>query len=203
MKLSGQVVEADTGYAIPNAEIRAWTVKGEGRWPQQTTKTDDDGRFKFDTLADATYTLYVGGSTFADTRHKTEFKAGQAAPLKLEVTLDPGSSLRPKVPPTPSQTNQNTGFRTTTNAQLFIQSDDSSMDPATGLVTLNGNVVIQSGDQILKADSAVYDTRAQKILSQNGQAALEPKTNFPSIPIVRVGTNSIPTASQETESKWP
>ncbi|MGN6642731.1 MAG: carboxypeptidase regulatory-like domain-containing protein, partial [Verrucomicrobiota bacterium] len=95
LKLTGQVIEAETGNVIPNAELRAWSHDPSGRIPQQTTRTDTEGRFEFDTLSDATYQIFVEGANYADTRRAQEFIPGKSGPLKLEMKLYPGSRLVP------------------------------------------------------------------------------------------------------------
>jgi len=95
LKISGQVVEAGTGNVIPDAEVRAWTM--DSQLPAQTTLTDADGRFEFNTLGNATYHLFVSGANFQpDT--SDEFAAGRTN-LLLKVTPYPGSRLQPKAPP--------------------------------------------------------------------------------------------------------
>ena len=95
-RIAGRIVEAATGYVIPNAEIRAWVADGSTQWPAQTTHTDADGRFEFTTLADTTYRIYVNGANFG-MNFNSEFKAGQTNVL-LKVTPYSGSELKPKVP---------------------------------------------------------------------------------------------------------
>ena len=95
-RVAGRIVEAATGYVIPNAEVRAWVADGSTQWPAQTTHADGDGRFEFTTLADATYQVYVDGANYAG-NFDAKFKAGQTN-LLLKVTPYPGSELKPKVP---------------------------------------------------------------------------------------------------------
>ncbi len=92
--LAGQVVEAGTGYVIPDAEVRAWT--DDGKLPSQTARTDGDGRFEFNTLGDKSYHVYVDGANFA-ANAKNEFETGQTN-LLLKVTLYQGSQLASKAP---------------------------------------------------------------------------------------------------------
>jgi hypothetical protein len=103
--LAGQVIEAGTGYVIPDAEIRAWT--DDEKLPSQTTRTDDNGCFEFNTLGDKTYHAYVDGANFTENANH-EFKTGQTN-LLLKVTLYQGSQLVSKAPA--NETNfQNSGM---------------------------------------------------------------------------------------------
>lgn len=107
-RIAGQVVEAATGYVIPNAEIRAWVADGSTQWPAQTVHTDGDGRFEFTTLANATYRVFVDGANFG-MNFNSEFKAGQTN-LLLKVTPYPGSELKPKAPAAATDATNSTGL---------------------------------------------------------------------------------------------
>ena len=90
--LTGRVVEAATGDAIPNASVNAWVMDGDERWPQVTTRTDAGGHFEFNTLGDATYTVTVSGAD-NDWNHPTTFRAGVVTHLLLKVKPEPGGGL--------------------------------------------------------------------------------------------------------------
>ena len=86
LKLTGRVVNAATGRAIPNAEVQA--VAPGGPWAPVTSRTDADGNYEFNTLGEATYQIYVSGANFIhhgnanfgmikDTQYQEkEFRAG-------------------------------------------------------------------------------------------------------------------------------
>ena len=92
--LAGRVVEAGTGYAIPNAEVRAWVL--DGKLPMLTTQTDADGRFEFTTLGNGDYTLYVADGQLLS--NKT-FRADGDTNVVLPVKLYAWSKVKPKAPP--------------------------------------------------------------------------------------------------------
>ena len=95
VRLTGRIVEAATGYVIPNAEMRAYT--DNARWPSVTTRSDADGNYEFNTLADATYRIWVDGADFSMIYDKT-FRAGVVTNLLLKVTPYPGSNLEVRRP---------------------------------------------------------------------------------------------------------
>lgn len=96
LKLSGQVVDVETGLAVANARLSVSALEGVGNLPMQYTQTDAEGRFEFNTLGDATYYLYVVGAEMRKPR-EPRFKAGQGEALRIEVRVPPGSPLAPKV----------------------------------------------------------------------------------------------------------
>ena len=49
-------MQAGTGYAIPDVEVRAFDSE-HYMLPSVTTRTDADGRFEFNTLGNGRYTL--------------------------------------------------------------------------------------------------------------------------------------------------
>jgi beta-lactamase regulating signal transducer with metallopeptidase domain/type II secretory pathway component GspD/PulD (secretin) len=92
-KLAGRVVEAGTGYALTNTEVRAWVV--ESQLPQQTTRTDADGHFEFTTLGDGNYTFFCGeGQVLTDKK----FRADGRTNVVISVKLYEWSKVKPKVP---------------------------------------------------------------------------------------------------------
>jgi beta-lactamase regulating signal transducer with metallopeptidase domain len=91
--LGGRVIEAGTGLAIPGAEVRAWVAPGAQ--PQQTTHTDADGRFEFDTLGAGAYTLFIeDGQQFSN----PTYEADGSTNLVVKVKLYPWSKVKPKAP---------------------------------------------------------------------------------------------------------
>jgi type II secretory pathway component GspD/PulD (secretin)/tetratricopeptide (TPR) repeat protein len=96
--LAGRVVQAGTGYAVPNAELRAQDFD-HNKLPGQTTRTDADGRFEFTTLGDANYTLYVSDGQLSSDK---KFRADGNINVTLAVKLYGWSKLKPKPPVTPT-----------------------------------------------------------------------------------------------------
>jgi len=92
--LGGRVVQAGTGYAIPDAEVRALDYDLE-KMPMLTTRTDANGRFQFASLGDVKYTLYVNGAQLVSNK---EFRANGNTNLLLSVQINEGSPLKPKAP---------------------------------------------------------------------------------------------------------
>jgi beta-lactamase regulating signal transducer with metallopeptidase domain len=92
--LAGRVVEAGTGYAIPDAEVRALDYDS-GKLPMVTTRTDDAGRFAFDTLGDVNYSLFVADT---EARSDTKYRADGSTNVVLPVKLYEWSRLKP-IPP--------------------------------------------------------------------------------------------------------
>jgi YD repeat-containing protein len=94
--LAGRVVQAGTGYAIPNAEVRTWNYDDTKlKLPVVTTRTDADGRFEFTTLADESYTFFVEeGQLLTDKK----FRADGNTNLVLPVKLYEWSKVKPKAP---------------------------------------------------------------------------------------------------------
>ena len=81
--LGGRVVEADTGCAIPDTEVRALDFD-RNNLPMVTTRTDANGRFAFNTLGDANYTLYVeDGQLLSDKKFRADGNTNVVLPVKL------------------------------------------------------------------------------------------------------------------------
>jgi hypothetical protein len=57
LKLSGRAAHGGSGRAIVDAEIRA--LPENGQLPTETTRTDEQGRFEFSTLADGGYRIII------------------------------------------------------------------------------------------------------------------------------------------------
>ena len=81
-KLTGRVVNIDTGRPLFNTEVRSWT--GDDRWAPVTTHTDEAGNFEFNTLGDATYRIFVDGANFS-MNYDNQFRAGVVTNLELQV----------------------------------------------------------------------------------------------------------------------
>lgn len=92
--LGGRVVQAGTGYAITNAEVRALDYDLE-KLPMLTTHTDADGHFHFDSLGDAKYTFYVDGAQLVSNQ---KFRADGNTNLLIKVQINEGSPIKPKAP---------------------------------------------------------------------------------------------------------
>jgi beta-lactamase regulating signal transducer with metallopeptidase domain len=89
--LAGRVVEAGTGRAIPNAELRAGDFEGQNL-PVLATRTDADGRFEFTTLGDGNYTFYSSeGQLLTDKK----FRADGSTNVVLAVKLYAWSKVKP------------------------------------------------------------------------------------------------------------
>jgi hypothetical protein len=93
-RLAGRVVEADTGYPIPAMEIRALNFETRGL-PMLSTVTDEEGRFSFASLANATYHLHADGGQLDG---GPQFPADGRTNLTLSVKLYQWSKLKPKPP---------------------------------------------------------------------------------------------------------
>jgi hypothetical protein len=92
--LAGRLVEAGTGYIIPDAEVRALNFDNPG-FPMQTTKTDARGRFEFNTLGDLEYTLYVNG---AELHPDKKYRANGNTNVLLTAKLYEWSAVKAKAP---------------------------------------------------------------------------------------------------------
>ncbi len=92
VKLSGRIIEAKSKRPIVSAEVRA--TAESGNFPGETTRTDEQGRFSFDTLNDARYRLYVEGCNPADSRLDRLYKAGAAQPVQLDMTIIQGATVK-------------------------------------------------------------------------------------------------------------
>ncbi len=92
LRLSGRVIEAKSKRPVVSAEVRA--LPESGNFPNETARTDEQGRFVFDTLNAAKYHFYVEGCSFANSVIGPLFQAGAAQPVQFEMTLIPGASVR-------------------------------------------------------------------------------------------------------------
>ncbi len=93
--LAGRVVEAGTGYALPNVLVFAADFDHLNRLPQLQTRTDGNGRFEFTTLSDANYTLGFGDGQL---RPEKKYRADGSTNLVLAVKLYEWSKAKPKAP---------------------------------------------------------------------------------------------------------
>ena len=91
--LTGVVIDAKTGWPIPNAKVTA-IPRGrvEGGYEMKVeTYTDDRGRFTFSNLEARTYQLWLDGAV----SDWPKVYGGQKAQVTLRVRLTPGSTLHP------------------------------------------------------------------------------------------------------------
>jgi len=92
--LAGRVVQAGTGYAIPNAEVRTLNYDNS-TLPMVSTRTDADGRFEFTTLADESYMFFIEDGQLLTNE---KFRANGNTNLVLMVKLYEWSKVKPKAP---------------------------------------------------------------------------------------------------------
>ena len=91
--LAGRVLEATSVRPVISAKVRAFSKDGRG--VMQTTQTDTSGKFIFDTLEEGDYQLSVYGADDPNLNWmKKVYKAGQAAPVVLEIATNANSGLR-------------------------------------------------------------------------------------------------------------
>ncbi len=90
LKLAGRVTDAASGRPVVEAEVRA--MPKSGRQPTEIRRTDDRGKFEFDTLRDIPYRLFVSGCY--DLRGSTGARPGTAKPLVLKVNIMPGATVQ-------------------------------------------------------------------------------------------------------------
>jgi hypothetical protein len=92
--LAGRVVQAGTGYVIPNAEVRALGLS-DNPLPMVITRTAADGRFAFDNLGDVEYTFYVADG---QVRPDKKYQADGSTNILLSVQLCAWSQAQRKPP---------------------------------------------------------------------------------------------------------
>lgn len=94
LKLSGRVVDLESGRPIVDVEVRAWT--DSLRLPTESARTDERGRFVFNTLNPAKYHLCVDSCNFPNgtTLDQTAFHAGSPQALVLKVQPVQGARVR-------------------------------------------------------------------------------------------------------------
>jgi protocatechuate 3,4-dioxygenase beta subunit len=93
--LAGRVVQAGTGYAIPNTDVRAADSE-HFQLPMLTARTDADGRFEFTALGDADYTFYCQGGQLVPDK---KYRADGSTNLVLAVKLYEGGNVKVKAGP--------------------------------------------------------------------------------------------------------
>jgi protocatechuate 3,4-dioxygenase beta subunit len=98
-KLAGRLVEAGTGYAIPDTEVRVVDFD-HSKLPRVETRTDADGRFEFTTLGDGNYTFYCDDVQLLS---EYKFRADGNTNVVLSAKLYPWSKVTSKAPPSASQ----------------------------------------------------------------------------------------------------
>jgi hypothetical protein len=101
-KLEGSVVDDKTGYPIPGATVMAFPHEviektGNGFLSVETA-TDQDGRFRFTTMAKHQYQLLVQSAQIGDGNHQVHALGGQTGLVTLRVTPSPGSQLKARPP---------------------------------------------------------------------------------------------------------
>jgi uncharacterized GH25 family protein len=90
--LAGRVVQAGTGYAIPNVEVSAVDLD-RLQLPTVKARTDADGRFQFTTLGDVNYSFFFGDGQLL---HDKKYPADGSTNVLLTVKLYEGSKAKPK-----------------------------------------------------------------------------------------------------------
>ncbi len=92
--LAGRVVQAGTGYALPNTEVRAADAD-HFQLPMLTARTDAGGRFEFTALGDGNYSFYCSeGQLVSDKKIRADGNTN----LLLAVKLYEWSKVKPKAP---------------------------------------------------------------------------------------------------------
>jgi beta-lactamase regulating signal transducer with metallopeptidase domain len=92
--LAGRVVQAHTGYAIPDVDVTAADFD-DGVMPTVKMRTDADGRFAFNTLGDFKYSFIFGdGQLLSDEKFHANGNTNVVLPLKLYEW----SKAKPKAP---------------------------------------------------------------------------------------------------------
>jgi len=91
LKLTGRIVDADSGRPVVSTGVRAFPDSSP--LPSETSRTDENGRFTFDTLNDTGYRIMVDGCNCAGSIDRI-FKAGAAEPILYKVTVVPGAGAR-------------------------------------------------------------------------------------------------------------
>jgi beta-lactamase regulating signal transducer with metallopeptidase domain len=90
--LAGRVVQAGTGYAIPNTPVTAVDFD-HPKLPMLRTQTDGDGRFEFSTMGEGNYTLSFGDGQLVPDK---KFRADGNTNVVLTVKLYERSKVKPK-----------------------------------------------------------------------------------------------------------
>jgi hypothetical protein len=100
--VTGTIVDDETGWPIPGAEVYA--LPTDFSVPEPTTyldaneKTDYRGRFRFSTMARREYRLNVRSAQLASPRERAVVIGGQQQDLTLRVKLSRSTRLKPRKP---------------------------------------------------------------------------------------------------------
>lgn len=100
--VTGIVVDDETGWPIPGAEVYA--LPTDFSVPEPTTyldaddATDEQGRFRFSTMARRQYHLHVRSARLASLRDRAVVTGGQQGEITLRVKLSKSSRLKPREP---------------------------------------------------------------------------------------------------------
>lgn len=158
--LAGRVVEAGTGYPIPDMEVRALDFDRR-KLPMLTTHTDAEGRFEFTTLGDVTYTLYADGGQL---QGNNKFPADGSTNLTLEVKLYEWSKVKPKPPGKSVKSNEGITNR---SAAMEISGGNIVANRDTGITTVtNGGLIKLGHDQNLTADFIQINHKTQELTAR-------------------------------------
>jgi hypothetical protein len=90
--LAGRMVQAGTGDAIPNTDVRAAALE-HFQLPMLTARTDADGRFEFTALGAGNYTFYCQAGQLVPDK---KYRADGSTNLMLAVKLYERSKVKPK-----------------------------------------------------------------------------------------------------------
>ena len=97
LRLTGRVLELKSGRPVQSAQVCAspeTPFQGLSQLLPETTRTDDNGQFTFDTLGDASYRLYVDGCYYEPGSGDKLFKPGAAQPILLKMVIVQGAAVR-------------------------------------------------------------------------------------------------------------
>jgi hypothetical protein len=100
--VKGNVIDDETGWPIPGAEVYA--LPTDFSIPEPTTYldadnvTDEQGRFKFSTMARREYQLHVRSAQLTNHRNGGIITGGDQKEITLQVKLSKLSNLKPRKP---------------------------------------------------------------------------------------------------------
>ncbi len=101
--VTGTVVDDQTGWPIPGAEVYAlptdYTVPEPTTYLDADDATDEQGRFRFSTMARREYRLSVRSAQPANRRSDVVVTGGRQEKVTLRVKLSERSKLKPRKPP--------------------------------------------------------------------------------------------------------
>jgi protocatechuate 3,4-dioxygenase beta subunit len=103
LRLTGTVIDDDSGLPVPDAEVYAlWTGTVDGRFTSEVLeaddKTDAQGRFSFTNMAKREYRINVRGANPVNPRQEVLATGGQSEPIVLRIRIPEGSRLKPRRP---------------------------------------------------------------------------------------------------------